>query len=322
MRQWINHHYTPCTSKLFHSVHPTVCPSVCPSVRPASRVRSVAPTVLFGSISYLCNLSSNLRRCVACEIACKILRFVFLAFFFICNFDFVLFSFGIWCESLVWVIMGQRGVSQKAGILVGSDNGLTAGRRQAIIWTSVGILIIRNKLRWILNKNLCIFNQENAPKRIVWKMPVILSRPQCVCSAENSALIQSLMLNMYIASYPPLRLPHRIDSLVFHTWNKSYHDDFDSWWRHQIETFPALLPLCEGHPPVTGEVSFDLRLKLHAFMYTNWLSWNVHNSHHSNSQIPVLCPFNSTMNDLFATKHFPLFPRYRVMHTRVSKLGH
>ena len=34
------------------------------------------------------------------------------------NFDFVLFWLGIWRESLVGVIMGQRGVSQNAGVLV------------------------------------------------------------------------------------------------------------------------------------------------------------------------------------------------------------
>ena len=50
-----------------------------------------------------------------------------------------------------------------------------------------------------------------------------------------------------------------------------------SWWRHQMETFPALLAICVGNSPVTGDfpaqrpvmrtfgVFFDLRL-------TNWLS--------------------------------------------------
>ena len=45
-----------------------------------------------------------------------------------------------------------------------------------------------------------------------------------------------------------------------------------AWWRHQMETFSALLALCVGNSPVTGEflsqmpvtrsfdVSFDLRL--------------------------------------------------------------
>ena len=42
----------------------------------------------------------------------------FWQFYKICNFDFVLFWLGIWCESLVWVIMGRRGVSQNAGVLV------------------------------------------------------------------------------------------------------------------------------------------------------------------------------------------------------------
>ena len=90
---------------------PSIHPSICPSIRPTSRVRSVVPTVLVGSISYLYILSSNFRRCDACKVACKILKLKFLAVFFfqICNFDFVLFWLGIWCESLVWVIMGQWG---------------------------------------------------------------------------------------------------------------------------------------------------------------------------------------------------------------------
>ena len=41
---------------------------------PASRVRSVAPTVLVGSISYLYILSSNFRRCVVCKVSCKICK--------------------------------------------------------------------------------------------------------------------------------------------------------------------------------------------------------------------------------------------------------
>ena len=31
---------------------------------------------------------------------------------------------------------------------------------------------------------------------------------------------------------------------------------FDSWWRHRIETFPALLALCAGNSPVTGHGEF------------------------------------------------------------------
>ena len=87
--------------------------SVCPS-----RVSSAAPTVLVGTISYLHILSINFRRCVACKVLCKIWNLDFWQFFKICNFDFVLFWLGIWCEWLVWVIMGRRGVSQNEGVLV------------------------------------------------------------------------------------------------------------------------------------------------------------------------------------------------------------
>ena len=49
------------------------------------------------------------KVCVACKVPCKNLKF--WQIFKICNFDLVPFWLGIWCESLVWVIMGRRGVS-------------------------------------------------------------------------------------------------------------------------------------------------------------------------------------------------------------------
>ena len=64
--------------------------------------------------------------------------------------------------------------------IIGSDNGLSPSRRQAIIWTNAGILLIRNKLQWNLNRNSNIFIEENTFEIGVWKMAAILSRPQCV----------------------------------------------------------------------------------------------------------------------------------------------
>ena len=67
--------------------------------------------------------------------------------------------------------------------IISSDNGLSPGRHQAIIWTNAGILLIsilRNKLQWNPNRNSYIFNQENAIEYVIWKMSDILSRPQCV----------------------------------------------------------------------------------------------------------------------------------------------
>ena len=62
--------------------------------------------------------------------------------------------------------------------IIDSDNG----RRQAIIWTNAGVLLIgplETKLQWNLNRNLYIFIQENVFENIVWKMVAILSLPQC-----------------------------------------------------------------------------------------------------------------------------------------------
>ena len=51
-----------------------------------------------------------------------------------------------------------------------------------------------------------------------------------------------------------------------------WHKVCGAWWRHQMETFSALLALCAGNSPITGEfpsprsvtrsfdISFDLRL--------------------------------------------------------------
>ena len=59
--------------------------------------------------------------------------------------------------------------------IIGSDNGLSPDRRQAIIWTNAGILLIGrfgDKLQWNRNRNLYIFIQENAFEN-VWRMAAI-----------------------------------------------------------------------------------------------------------------------------------------------------
>ena len=62
--------------------------------------------------------------------------------------------------------------------IIGSDNGLSPGRRQAITWTNVGILLIgpmgTNFSEMLIE--IHTFSFEN----VVWKMAAILSRPQCV----------------------------------------------------------------------------------------------------------------------------------------------
>ena len=57
--------------------------------------------------------------------------------------------------------------------IIGSDNGLSPGRRQAIIWTNARPL--GTKFNEILIEIL-----ENVFASVIWEMAAILSRSQCV----------------------------------------------------------------------------------------------------------------------------------------------
>ena len=67
--------------------------------------------------------------------------------------------------------------------IIGLDNGLLPGRRQAIIWNNAGILLIgplgTNFNEILIKFHTISFNNIHL-KIIVWKMASILSRPQCV----------------------------------------------------------------------------------------------------------------------------------------------
>ena len=87
-------------------------------------------------------------------------------------------------------------ISVSKHTIIGSDNGLSPGRRQAIIWTNAEILFIwpLGTSQWNINRNSYIFIQENALECVVCEMSAILSRPQCVkdghqaCGPSNGLL--------------------------------------------------------------------------------------------------------------------------------------
>ena len=75
---------------------------------------------------------------------------------------------------------------------------------------------------------------------------------------HNENIVNILFAMVFNSNYP-------IRSHIY-----TYHDR--SWWRHQMETFSALLAICAGNSPVSGEfpaqrpvmrsfdIFFDLRL--------------------------------------------------------------
>ena len=66
--------------------------------------------------------------------------------------------------------------------IIGSDNGLSPDRRQAIIWTNVGILLIGPL--WTNFSEILIGIRHFQSRKCIWKCRlrngVHLSRPQCV----------------------------------------------------------------------------------------------------------------------------------------------
>ena len=96
--------------------------------------------------------------------------------------------------------------------IIGSDNGLSRGRRQAIIWTNAGILLIRT-----LGRN---FIQENALENVVCEMASVLSQLQWV---NNYICINYYMKYTYFSSMPSEKymLQSFIPLLILHTfWGK------------------------------------------------------------------------------------------------------
>ena len=71
--------------------------------------------------------------------------------------------------------MGPSETKSVSYTIIGSDNGLSPVRRQAIIWINGDLLLIGP-----LHENTIIFVQQIDFENVVCKMAPILVSPQCV----------------------------------------------------------------------------------------------------------------------------------------------
>ena len=67
--------------------------------------------------------------------------------------------------------------------IIGSDNGLSPGRRQAIIWNNARIMLIE-PLGTSFSE-IWMEIEENTFKNVICEMSAILTRPQCVYSSSS-----------------------------------------------------------------------------------------------------------------------------------------
>ena len=92
--------------------------------------------------------------------------------------------------------------------IIGSDNGLSPERRQAIIWTNAGILII-GPLGTNFSRNSNIFIEENVIENVVCEMAAILSRPQCIKMKYSKIFRQNVYIYCGMCMWSTLSAHHR-----------------------------------------------------------------------------------------------------------------
>ena len=103
--------------------------------------------------------------------------------------------------------------------------------------------------------------KESAFENVVWKMAIILSRERWV-KCQSCTYTRPTLCHLCTSKCPRTKQSLAITR---------------PWWRHQMETFSALLALCAGNSPVTGEFpaqmpvmrSFDVFFDL---LLNKWLS--------------------------------------------------
>ena len=149
--------------------------------------------------------------------------------------------------------------------------GPHVGLMNLAIWASIvldnGISLLDNiscnilpidsfKLQWDSNQNTSHFIEENALQNTFSKMSAFSCRFECV----NLKQVKLQPYKGYLK-----KLLQRV--CPFSTKKTNGH----SWWRHQMETFSALLAICAGNSPVPGEfpaqrpvtLSFEVFFDLH-----------------------------------------------------------
>ena len=79
---------------------------------------------------------------------------------------------------------------------IGSDNGLSFGRRQVIIWTNAVVLLVgpQEKNQWIFNRHSHILIQENAFENVL-VIPMWYSSHQNI-TCKDALQVEKLGINM------------------------------------------------------------------------------------------------------------------------------
>ena len=147
---------------------------------------------------------------------------------------------------------------------IGSGNGLSPVRRQAVTWTNAGSLqigLLGTKFQWKLNWNFIIFIQENALEIVICQ-----SGSHFVQGRWINSLISDLKQRKYQSSQ--LLILCSVQNKIWNLPDWSTILPKSIWQRRKAcRTYPNFADqdprsgtyfkdwLCEGNPPVTGGFS-------------------------------------------------------------------
>ena len=97
--------------------------------------------------------------------------------------------------------------------------------------------------------NLCVLNKYNQgldfisfPTKLVAIQSIIIMLIVLSCLYWNHAVIYTNILQAYFTATGDILASPKFRQI-----------NLETWWRHQMETFSALLALCAGKSPVSGE---------------------------------------------------------------------
>ena len=148
-------------------------------------------------------------------------------------------------------------------IIIGSDNGLSPGWRQAIIRTNARILLIGplgiNFSEILIEINIFSFKKMQlkilSAKWRLFSLGLNVLMEQFAYRPQQLVFSSYNLIDLYTVSHRTVR---------FESNNRCYGNTFiNTLQRDDMETLPALLALCEGNPLVTkgqwrGALMFSL----------------------------------------------------------------
>ena len=153
-------------------------------------------------------------------------------------------------------------------VIIGSNNGLSPDRWQAIIWTNAGLLSIE-PLWTYFNENLIKIQQFSLKKMHV-KMSSAKWHPSCLglnvlkTGCQDNLCLVDIDMPYWANGYVSLLCFPPITDTLQGIYMQSPLTDVDlqgTWWRNAVETLSTLLVHCEGNPvdsPHNGTSNVEL----------------------------------------------------------------